>query len=182
MVVEMSKKIIIIGLIILVVIGIYTSGILKGNEEQHILISDNSNNPIVTINLTGKWLPMEYGRYDEHNTENSFTYIKAFNLNDTKQKEYFTEIVNICKDSSKIHDNKYGDYYKIGTEKELQQKMIHTFYDNGLRIKTTNFYVAYTSDEATNTAVVIYTTAGALAPELINKVQFHKTNDHVVLT
>lgn len=175
----MSKKIIIIGLIILVVIGIYTSGILKGNEEQHILISDDNNKPVVTINLTGKWLPMEYGRYDEHNTENSFTFIKAFNLSNTTQKDNFAEIVNLCAGSSKIHDDKYGDYYKIGTEKELQQKMIHSFYDNGLRIKTTNFYVAYTSDEATNTGVVVYTTAGALAPELINKVQFHKTSDPV---
>ena len=170
----MSKKIILIIGFIILVVGVLSSGILKGNEEQHILISDNDNNPVVTINLTGKWLPQEYGRYDEHNTEDHFTYIKAFNLSDTKQKDNFTKIVKICDNSTKIHDEKYGDYYKIGTDKELHQKMIHSFYDNGLRIKTTNFYVAYKYDETTNTAVVIYTTGGSLAPELINKVQFHK--------
>ena len=122
----------------------------------------------------------------QHNNDLHYIYtdknqIKVMSYLDLLLKSLEQDNIDIIVDdenlfNESILESRHNHYQKqcdmMGV---INDKDPDSFYDNGLRIKTTNFYVAYTSDDATNTAVVVYTTAGALAPELINKVQFHKT-------
>jgi len=129
----MSKKIIIIGLIILVVIGVYTSGIIGNTTHEQIIYTDH--NTTIFANLTDNYQLSKTldNCYVADKDPNYAREIFVINKTDANEKM----LVDTLKSGSKVQKN----VWKVGTV----EKLVNSYDGLGTHVKIDyqNVYVGF---------------------------------------